>query len=77
MVYLVINNSLTESTKVELPQKAERYTLSADTMRSTVMRLNRRPLVLSDSGELPDLSPETAEAGSVTLEPGTCTFFVI
>ncbi len=77
VVYLVINNSLTESTKVELPPKAERYTLSADSMRSKVMRLNGRPLVLSDSGELPDLSPETQETGIVTLEPGTCSFLVL
>jgi len=62
---------------VQLPRPAERYTLSADTTRSTVMRLNGRPLVLSDSAELPDLSPEPAQAGTVTLEPGTCTFLAL
>jgi len=35
------------------------------------------PPVLSDSAELPDLLPETVEAGRVALEPGTCTFFVL
>jgi len=77
VVYLILNNSLTDTLTVQLPRPAERYTLSADTMRSTVMRLNGRPLVLSDSAELPDLSPETVEPGIVTLEPGTCTFLVL
>lgn len=76
-VYLAINNSLTDPLAVELPSPAERYTLSADSMRSAVMRLNGRPLVLSDSGELPDLSPEPVEAGTVALGPGTCTFLAL
>ena len=38
VVYLVINNSLTRTTTVELPKKADRYTLSAEHIRSTVMR---------------------------------------
>lgn len=77
VVYLVLNNSLTDALTAELPGPAERYTLSADTMCASVMRLNGRPLVLSDSAELPDLSPEPAQAGTVTLEPGTCTFLVL
>ncbi len=76
-VYLILNNSLTDTLTVELPGPAERYTLSADTMRSTVMRLNGKNLVLSDSGELPDLLPETEETGIVTLGPGTCSFLVL
>ncbi len=77
VVYLILNNSLTDTLTVQLPRPAERYTLSADTMRSTVMRLNGRPLVLSDSEELPDLSPQAVEAGIVPLDPGTCTFLVL
>ncbi len=76
-VYLVLNNSLTDALTVELPGPAERYTLSADPMRSTVMQLNGKNLVLSDSAQLPDLSPETEETGSVTLEPRTCSFLVL
>lgn len=77
VVYLILNNSLTDTLTVQLPGPAERYTLSADTMRSTVMRLNGRPLVLSGPAELPNLSPQAAEAGSMTLGPGTCTFLVL
>ncbi len=76
VVYLILNNSPADTLTVEFPGSAERYTLSADSMRSTVMRLNGRILDLSDPAELPDLSPETEETGSVTLEPGTCSFLV-
>ena len=42
VVYLVINNSLTETTTVELPKSAERYTLAGEggNVRAAVMTLN-------------------------------------
>ncbi|MCD8018224.1 MAG: beta-glucuronidase [Clostridiales bacterium] len=78
-VYLVINNSMTETTTVELPKEAERYTLAGegDNVRSTVMTLNDRPLLLGENNSLPDLSPVVQAAGKVDLAPATCTFFVI
>ena len=75
--YLVINNSLTDATEVELPCDADRYTLSADTLRSPVMRLNGRELVLEGEHGLPDLSPVRENAGTVRLAPATATFFVL
>ena len=78
-VYLVINNSLTETTEVELPKEAERYTLAGQdgNMRATIMTLNDKPLVLGEDNALPDLSPVAQPAGQVELAPGTCTFFVL
>lgn len=76
-VYLIINNSLTETTTVELPQEAERYTLSGESLRATVMQLNGKELRLTGADELPDLAPEKQPAGKARLAPGTCTFFVI
>ncbi len=77
-VYLVINNSLTDCTKVELPADAERYTLSGDgKVRSRKMQLNGKALSLGENDELPELKGVHQPAGEVTLEPATCTFFVI
>lgn len=78
-VYLIINNSLTDTTTVELPKDADRYTLNGKdgNVRSTVMTLNGNPLVLGKDYALPDLSPVTQKAGKVELAPGTCTFFVL
>lgn len=77
-VYLLINNSLTEATTVELPKEALRYTLSGrDGIRSTVMTLNGRDLVLGEDDALPDLCGEETPAGQVALAPGSCTFFVM
>ena len=79
VVYLVINNSLTETTTVELPKEAERYTLAGQegNVRATVMTLNDRPLVLGENNEVPELIPLAQAAGKVELAPATCTFFVL
>ena len=76
VAYLIINNSETETTTVELPKAAEVYKLHADTLRATVMKLNSRELVLGENNELPDLSPDTVE-GTLTLEPATLAFIVM
>jgi len=77
LCYLVINNSECEPTTIELPKNAKRYTLSADSMRSSSIRLNGRIMtehVLRQS--LEDLAV-TEEAGIISLAPGSCTFLVI
>ena len=78
-VYLIINNSTTEATTVELPKDAERYTLAGQdsNMRATVMTLNGNPLVLGENYALPALEPVAEPAGTIELAPGTCTFLVI
>ena len=75
--YLIINNSTTDATTVELPQDAVRYTLSADALRSPVMKLNGRELVLGENNALPDLSGEAQPAGTLTVEPATIVFLVV
>lgn len=78
VVYLVINNSLTDVTTVELPADAQMYQLSGDgKLRSRVMLLNGKPLVLGEEDELPALEGVCQPAGLVELAPGTCTFFVL
>ena len=77
VVYLVINNSLTNTTTVELPKEAMRYTLHAKTMRSPVMQLNGSDLTGVQGGALPEQVPQKQPAGVVDLAPGSCTFFVL
>lgn len=75
-VYLVINNSETEATTVELPSEANAYVLTGkDGMRSSVMTLNGRDLVLGANDELPDLSGEIL-ADTLEIAPGSCVFIV-
>ena len=79
VAYLVINNSETETTTVELPKDAERYTLAGKdgNKRATVMTLNGKDLVLGEDGSLPAMEPAAQPAGKVELAPMTCTFFVM
>ena len=77
--YLIINNSMTETLSVELPQDGVRYTLAGEggNLRSTVMTLNGRPLVLGEGNALPDLTGAAQSAGTMELAPCTCTFLVM
>ena len=77
IAYLVINNSETEATTVELPKAVEVYRLSCDTLRGTVMKLNGKELVLGENNELPDMSPVTAEAGELAVGPAEIVFVVM
>ena len=75
--YLVINNSWTESTTVELPGEATVYALTGKTgMRSRTMCLNGKELTLGENDELPALDGVKA-SGAVEVAPGGCTFIVI
>ena len=75
--YLIINNSLTDITTVELPDDATVYALAGrDGMRSSVIALNSKDLKAGANGELPKLAGKTV-AGKVEIAPGSCTFIVV
>jgi len=77
VAYLVINNSWTETTTVELPKQAQVYALTGNgSMRSRTMLLGGKELVLGENDELPELCGVTA-SGKVEIAPGGCTFIVI
>lgn len=88
-VYLVINNSLTESLEVVSHRPTLRFTLSADgapqegpltpeQLRSAGMRLNGTLLTLGTGEEAPVLARLAVHepAGTMELRPGTVTFLV-
>ena len=76
--YLVINNSWTETTTVELPKEAEVYALTGNgSMRSRTMLLNGKELVLGENDELPELQGVAVPAGKLEVQPGGCTFIVL
>lgn len=75
--YLVINNSLTDVTTIELPKAGTLYELSGNgNMRNKVMYLNGKPLTLGENNELPCLCGKDVE-GTVSIAPGSCAFIVI
>ena len=77
-VYLIINNSLTNATTVELPKDAAVYSLSGNgDMRSPVAYLNGRPLVLGKEDQLPGLTGKRISGGTIKIAPGSCSFIVL
>ncbi len=78
VVYLVINNSWTETTTVKLPKKAEVYALTGNgKMRSRTMLLNGKELKLGENDELPELKGVTVKSRKLDIAPGGCTFIVL
>jgi hypothetical protein len=76
-VYLIINNS-DETTQVDLPTEAVRYTLTGNgKLRSRTMLLNGRELKLGEGDALPELTGAYESAGTIKLVPGSCTFLVL
>jgi len=73
-VYLVINNSLTETTTVDVPKEAEVYALDATELRSAVIRLNGSEMT-EEMTE--NLLPVKQKAGELAVPPGSCVFIVI
>ena len=77
VVYLVINNSRTETTTVTLPKPATVYALTGNgNLRSRTMLLNGHELVLGENDALPAFCGEPAE-GTIEIVPGGCTFIVL
>lgn len=77
IAYLVINNSRTDNTVVELPSESEVYLLKGKTgLRSRTMLLNDTELVLDEHDNLPPMEGVKA-SGNIELEPGNCAFILL
>lgn len=77
VAYLVINNSWTDTTTVELPKEAEVYVLEGKTgPRSRIMTLNGRDLVLGENDALPCLCGKTVE-GKLEIPATACAFVIL
>ncbi len=71
-VYLIINNSTENSLSAEISKEADIYTLSADSLRSSAIKLNGKEL-----NNIDNIVPEHKTSGTIALAPATCTFVVL
>lgn len=74
---LIVNADRKQSFGVNVPTDSERYTLTAQPLESTTVRLNGTALRLTRSGELPQLKGEPAKVGHMRLAPTSITFLAI
>lgn len=75
--YVLVNTSKEEATEVTLPCTAECYTLSADALRSSDIRLNGEVLRLTADEQVPALPAQSVPAGVFRAQPATVSFFVL
>lgn len=72
---VALNTHREATSQLNFPGVAERYTLSAeDSLETKTVLLNGQVLALSDDGELPLLTGNGVETGSIELEPATIAF---
>jgi hypothetical protein len=74
---LVINADRAASGTLELPAPAGRYTLTADHLTDTSVRMNGRELRLGAGDELPSLEGEPVPSGRLDLAPASINFLAI
>ena len=74
---MVVNNSVTEATTVELPSAAKCYTLSGSALRSPEIMLNGTVLKMVDDNTMPEFVPVEQSAGTMQVAPATVAFLVV
>jgi hypothetical protein len=74
---LAINTSRTENRSIQLSMEAERYTLTAEKLEATRVRLNGQTLELNANDELPTIQGQHIAPGQVEFAPASITFLAI
>ena len=74
---LAINTDRTISQSLDVPVAASRYTVTADKLTDTSIRLNGRELRLGARDELPSLEGDPATPGRLDLAAASITFLAI
>ena len=74
---LAINTDRTTAAILRLPTSSERYTLSADPLQSSGVKLNGAALEFGPNDDLPHFAGVGSPQGSVELAPATITFLTI
>ncbi|MBS1600754.1 MAG: hypothetical protein JST75_21220 [Bacteroidetes bacterium] len=71
---LLVLNTNSESTTINIPSKGEQYTLTSNELQSDVVQLNGQKLKLSDDGILPTIKGKKINSGNVKLPSASITF---
>jgi hypothetical protein len=74
---LAINTDRTNAATLRLPVSSERYTLTADDLQSTGVKLNGAALELGLNDDLPRFAAVTSPPGSVEIAPTTITLLTV
>lgn len=72
---LAINADKHDAQSLEIPMKAEGYTLSSAQLDSKTVMLNGTTLKLGTGDTLPAFKPRAIAPGEITLQPASITFF--
>ena len=74
---LAINTDRAASQSLDFPMTANRYTVTADNLTDTSVRMNGRELKLGVLDELPSIEGEPVAPGRLDLAPASITFLAV
>ncbi len=77
MTLLILNTNVTQSTNINIPVSAERYTLTSDELIGMKVKLNGKELLLNEKDEIPNMKGEKVKPGIMIFAPSTITFLVL
>lgn len=75
--YMVVNNSRTETTTVEVPADGEIYLLDAEELRSPSLRVNGVVLEAGAEDNFSKIRADKVEAGQVQIAPVSVAFIIV
>ena len=71
---LAVNADRTTAQSIQVPQAAERYTLTAKNLLDQEVQLNGSTLSVAGDDSLPKMDGVTSKAGMITFAPASITF---
>jgi heparanase 1 len=74
---LLLNTDRAKEQMVEMPMASERYTMTANELRSAAVQLNGADLALTADGDVPKLAGVAAGKGKMTLPAASLTFVAL
>ncbi|GAA3764643.1 hypothetical protein [Terriglobus aquaticus] len=74
---VALNTSREAAETLDVPTKAERYTLTSRDLFSSVVMLNGQKLTAAPDGALPEMKGTAAQQGTVSLPPASITFLTM
>lgn len=75
--YVVINNSKTDATTIELPADGELYLLDSEKLRVQEIRVNGEVVKPTDDEEMPEIAAKPVEKGTLEIPAASVAFVIV
>ena len=75
--YVVINNSKTDATTIELPKDGELYLLDSEKLRVQEIRVNKEAVKPADGEDMPEITAKSVGKGALEIPAASVAFVIV